>query len=68
MRWAFWLTPLWLLTIPPATDVLARSAAGRGLALLFLAASAFSAAYPVANPWRHPWAYQLGEYLGWIRY
>jgi hypothetical protein len=67
-RWAFWLTPLLLLALLPAADVLAGARGGRGLALLFLAASVFTAAYPAWNPWRHPWPYVLCEYMNWVKY
>jgi hypothetical protein len=67
-RWLFWLTPLLLLTVAPTADALAKTAAGRGVGYLFLAASAFSATYPWANPWRHPWIYQLCEYMDWVHY
>jgi len=67
-RWQFWLTPLFLLAMIPVADFLGRSRAGRSWAYLFLAASVFSAVYPVWNPWRHPWIYQLCEYMGWLSY
>jgi hypothetical protein len=67
-RWAFWLTPLLLIALIPAADRLGVSRWGRCLAYVFLMASVFSAVYPVWNPWRHPWAYQLCEYMGWMKY
>jgi hypothetical protein len=67
-RWFFWLTPLWLLCLVPAADWLARRRWGRGLAVAFLAVSAFSASYPVWNPWRHPWLYQWMEFQKWAGY
>ena len=67
-RWLFFLTPLLLLSMMPVTDWLSRASWRRGLGYILLAASAFSAAYPVWNPWRHPWIYQLCEYYGWIKY
>jgi Zn-dependent protease with chaperone function len=67
-RWLFWLTPLLLLSMLPAADWLSRASWRRGLGYILLAASAFSAAYPVWNPWRHPWIYQMCEYYDWIRY
>ncbi|HEV3146180.1 MAG TPA: hypothetical protein VGZ47_20000 [Gemmataceae bacterium] len=68
LRWLFWLTPLWLLTMLPAADWLAGRRWGRILALACLAVSIFSASYPVWNPWRHPWLYDLLESQGWIQY
>ncbi|MCE9530079.1 MAG: hypothetical protein K8T89_02920 [Planctomycetes bacterium] len=67
-RWQFWLTPIFLMTMLPVVDRLARSGSGRKLGYLFLAIAAFSAAYPVWNPWRHPWPYQLCEYMNWLKY
>ncbi len=67
-RWFFWLTPMLLLAMLPAADVLSRSKSGRGFAYLCLGVSAFSATYPWANPWRHPWAYQMCEYMDWVKY
>lgn len=67
-RWLFWLTPLWVLAIPPAADRLAASRAGRGLAAVLLGLSVLSAFYPAWNPWRPPWVMQLMEFTGWLRY
>jgi hypothetical protein len=67
-RWLFWLTPLWLLAIPPAADRLAVSKAGRVLCAVLLGFSVLSVFYPAANPWRHPWILNLMEYTGYIRY
>lgn len=64
-RWAFWLAPLWLATMPPSADWLSRWRAGRGLALVLLALSALSASYPTWNPWSHPWLMRFFAYLGW---
>jgi hypothetical protein len=67
-RWLFWFTPLFLIAMIPAADSISRSKWLRGIALLFLLVSVFSAFYPLINPWRHPWILQLCEYLGWINY
>ena len=61
----FWLAPLWLLTMLPMADVLARRRWTRGLALVLLALSVLSASYPTWNPWTHPWLMNLSQYLGW---
>ena len=66
LRWIFWLTPLWLLTMLPAVDGLAARRWTRGLALLLLAFSVFSASYPTWNPWTHPWLMIYLQYLGWV--
>jgi hypothetical protein len=67
-RWAFWLTPLFLLTLIPVADAIGEFRGGRVIAWLFLAISVFSAAYPAWNPWRHPWPYVLCEYMNWVKY
>jgi hypothetical protein len=67
-RWFFWLIPLWLLTLTPGVEWLARWRWGRGLALALLGLSALHAAYPAWNPWRHPSLFNLLEYLQLIQY
>lgn len=65
-RWVFWLAPLWLVSLLPAADALARH--GRwamGLALALLVVSVLSASYPTWNPWTHPWLVDLGNSVGW---
>jgi len=64
-RWMFWMIPLWLLCLAPAADRLLRTRLGRGVALVLLAISVFSASYSWANPWTHPWIWQGGSFLGW---
>ncbi len=64
LRWMFWFAPLWLLTMIPAADRLARSRKLQAIALVLLAMSVFSMSYPTWNPWTHPWLYELLEYLG----
>lgn len=61
-RWVLWLAPLWAAAVVPAADVLSRSRAGRALALLLVALSVLSVAYPTWNPWSPPWIEQ------WIRH
>ena len=41
LRWVFWLAPLWLLTMLPAADALARRPWTRGLGLALLALGPF---------------------------
>jgi hypothetical protein len=67
-RWLIWLTPLWLLTMLPAADWLARRAWGRAVAVVLLMASVLSASYPTFNPWRHPWIYNGLDAWGRIPY
>ena len=66
-RWMFWLAPLWLLTMLPMADILARRRWTRALALLLLALSVLSASYPIWNPWSHPWLMNLTQNLDWGR-
>ena len=62
-RWVLWLVPLWIAAVVPAVDGLARSGRGRFVALLLLAASVVSAAYPTWNPWSPPWIEQWMRHL-----
>ena len=68
LRWLMWLTPLWLLTMLPVADWLARHRWGRGLAYVLLGISVLSVSYPALNPWRHPWLYKFLETHEWINY
>jgi hypothetical protein len=65
-RWAFWLAPLWAMATVPAADRLATSRLGRALALMLLALSVLSAAYPTWNPWTLPWIQQWLIHAGWL--
>ena len=65
LRWMFWLAPLWLLTMLPMADILARRRWTRALALVLLAFSVLSATYPTWNPWTHPWLMNLTQNLDW---
>jgi hypothetical protein len=65
LRWLFWLAPLWLLVMLPATDLLASRRWTRGLALVLLALSVLSVSYPTWNPWTHPWLMVFSQYMGW---
>ncbi len=71
LRWAIWLTPLWLL---PMTAALERWLAWQRPAIALLGLmplfgiSAFSATYPFANPWQQPWLFVVLERWGWIDY
>ena len=65
-RWAFWLAPLWVVAAVPAADRLARSRAGRGVALVLLTLSVVSVAFPTWNPWTMPWLQRWLIHGGWI--
>jgi hypothetical protein len=67
LRWMFWFTPMWLVAMLPALDVMARHRWLRGLAVVMLAVSVLSASYPIWNPWTHPWLLDFFYYLGWIQ-
>jgi hypothetical protein len=62
-RWMFWLAPLWSVALVAAADWCSRLSLFRAIALVCLAVSVMSAAYPVWNPWTMPWSYNLLEYL-----
>lgn len=64
-RWVFWLAPLWLVTMLPAADVMARYRTARAFSLLLLAISVMSVSYPTWNPWTHPWMMRWFESMGW---
>lgn len=68
LRWAVWLTPLWLVATLPVLDYWTRSRALRSLVVLLASVSIYSAWQPIDNPWRHPWLYQWMESRGWIDY
>lgn len=68
LRWFFWLTPLWLLTMLPEADRWSQRRWARGIAYALLAISVGSAAYALVNPWRHSWLYDLLRNLGVISY
>jgi ABC-type branched-subunit amino acid transport system permease subunit len=67
-RWLMWLTPLWLLTMTPAVDRLARRRWGRALAGALLVLSVLSVSYAPWNPWRHPWLYNWLDSKGLVPY
>jgi hypothetical protein len=61
LRWLIWLSPLWLLSLVPVVDWLAKSRIGRGFACLLLAVSVISAVVPAGSPWHHPWIQMILE-------
>jgi hypothetical protein len=67
-RWLIWLTPLFLVTMLPAADWLARFRWGRALGLGLLAVSVLSVSSPTWSPWWHPWIYNWMESRGWLPY
>lgn len=67
-RWMFWFTPLWLVALLPAADILAATRLRRGFALALLGLSVVSASYPTWNPWTHPWLTNFFLYMDWIKF
>ena len=67
LRWAFWLIPLWLVTMLPVVDWLAKSRSGKAICYLLLAFSILSATYSADNPWVNPWLYEIWDYTGVIK-
>ena len=66
-RWVFWMAPMWLMAMLPCADAASRSRTARGIALVLLAISVFSAAYPTWNPWTHPWILDLITHSGGLQ-
>ncbi|TWT76927.1 hypothetical protein Pla123a_23520 [Posidoniimonas polymericola] len=64
LRWMFWFSPLWLAVMSPAADWASRTAVRRAGAMVLLAFSALSAAYPTWNPWTQPWIYNWMQWCG----
>lgn len=64
-RWMFWCAPMWLVTMLPAADRLARSKVYMAFAAVLLTFSAFSVSYPTWNPWTHPWIFNWLVWAGW---
>ena len=63
-RWALWLAPLWLMAAVPAADRLAAGRLGRATALVLLALSVVSVAFPTWSPWTAPWIEQWLAHAG----
>jgi hypothetical protein len=68
LRWLLWLVPFWLLAIVPLLEARQPGRWGRGLCLVLLCASTFSAWYPLNGPWKHPWLFNVMTDAGWIDY
>ena len=68
LRWALWLTPLWLIAVVPVLDRCVGAWSLRAVANLLVAMSIYSAWQPIDNPWRQPWLFQWMQSAGWIDY
>lgn len=64
LRWVFWLAPIWLVSMLPVVDWLARTRKGQFICFVLLAMSAMSAFYSLENPWVHPWLYEIWDWTG----
>lgn len=67
MRWFFWLAPAWLLVMLPAADAVFGRRWLQAGAVVLLALSVMSSAYPTWNPWTQPWLFNYLEHLGVAR-
>ena len=65
LRWAFWLIPFWMVTLPPGLAPGGERKVYRWVTLGALMASVFSVGYALRNPWSHPWILDLMEQVGW---
>ncbi len=68
LRWALWLTPLWLVALAIAAEQLRTRRRGKLLTTSLIAVSIVAAQWPGHLPWRHPWLFQRLEAAGWIDY
>jgi hypothetical protein len=66
LRWALFLTPLWLASLAAVVDRLRWSRGTIAVGTLLLAGSVYSAWSPLGRPWQQPWAYRLCEAWGWL--
>ena len=64
LRWMFWLAPIWLVSMLPVVDWLAKTKLGRALCFFLLAISTISAFYAMNDPWVHPWLYEIWDITG----
>lgn len=64
LRWLFWLAPIWLVSMLPVVDWLARTKWGQAACFVLLFISAVSAMYSMNNPWVHPWLYEVWDATG----
>lgn len=65
LRWALFLTPLWLMALAVSVDRLPPCRWWHGLAGCLLGISVGTAWLPMSRPWQQPWAYQLAEHWNW---
>jgi hypothetical protein len=68
MRWLIWLTPLWLLFLPPALDAASHRPWTRWLGSACLFVSIFSATDAWYNPWNYSWLHRILFWFGFSSY
>ncbi|MEW4488533.1 hypothetical protein AB1L42_10655 [Thalassoglobus sp. JC818] len=68
LRWMLWLIPFWILAVLPLMNRFGMNQFFRGLCVVLLLPSLFSAWYPADAPWTQPWIFQVMESKGWIDY
>jgi hypothetical protein len=66
LRWALFLTPLWLMSLAVVFDRWPASRFISITAVLLLAGSVYSAWLPMSRAWQQPWAYQRMAEWGWL--
>ena len=64
LRWLFWLAPIWLVSMLPVVDWLAKTKKGQFFCLALLGFSAISALITMDNPWVNPWLYEIWDLTG----
>lgn len=62
LRWAFWLIPLWLISLVPALDEWGDRRGFRIASTVLLVVSVFSATFPHNSPWQQPWLWNVMEH------
>ncbi len=66
LRWALFLTPLWLMSLAVVFDRWPASRFITIAAVLLLTGSVYSAWLPMSRAWQQPWAYQFMANRGWL--
>ncbi len=64
LRWLFWLIPVWLVSLAPMIQWMARHRWSRSLALILLLVGILSVNFARDNPWTHPWLYEIWDWTG----
>lgn len=67
-RWLMWLSPIWLMLLPPAADRLTCCARGQRFAWACLLVSIYSMADTLYNPWSYSWLHHFLNRIGVVPY